>query len=158
MNTSAGKIKDGLITDAIKSAGAAKKGGTAPIADVLNYTELSKTDGLHLVCTPGNDVLATTGQAAAGATITLFTTGLGTPTGNPICPMVKVSTNSRLAQKMPDIIDFDCGKIITGEKTIEQTAEELLEYCIELASGKFKTKAQLLGQDDFMPWKRGVSL
>ncbi|AEI52239.1 UxaA family hydrolase [Runella slithyformis] len=158
MNPSAGNIKDGLITDAIKSAGAAKKGGTAPIADVLNYTEVSKVPGLHLVCTPGNDVLATTGQAAAGATITLFTTGLGTPTGNPICPMVKVATNSKLAQKMSDIIDFDCGPIIVGEKTIEQTAEELLEYCIELASGTFKTKAQLLGQDDFMPWKRGVSL
>lgn len=158
MNPSAGNIKDGLITDAIKSAGAAKKGGTAPIADVLNYTEVSKVSGLHLVCTPGNDVLATTGQAAAGATITLFTTGLGTPTGNPICPMVKVATNSKLAQKMSDIIDFDCGPIIIGEKTIEQTAEELLEYCIELASGTFKTKAQMLGQDDFMPWKRGVSL
>lgn len=158
MNPSAGNIKDGLITDAIKSAGAAKKGGTAPIADVLNYTEVSTVPGLHLVCTPGNDVLATTGQAAAGATITLFTTGLGTPTGNPICPMVKVATNSKLAQKMSDIIDFDCGPIIIGEKTIEQTAEELLDYCIELASGTFKTKAQLLGQDDFMPWKRGVSL
>lgn len=158
MNPSAGNIKDGLITDAIKSAGAAKKGGAAPIADVLNYTEVVKEHGLQLVCTPGNDVLATTGQAAAGATITLFTTGLGTPTGNPICPIVKVSTNTKLAQKMPDIIDFDCGAIIDGEKTIEQTAEELLEYCIELASGTIKTKAQLLGQDDFMPWKRGVSL
>ena len=158
MNPSAGNIKDGLITDAIKSAGAAKKGGTAPIADVLNYTEVAQESGLHLVCTPGNDVLATTGQAASGATITLFTTGLGTPTGNPICPIVKVSTNTKLAQKMPDIIDFDCGAIIEGEKTIEQTAEELLEYCIELASGTIKTKAQLLGQDDFMPWKRGVSL
>ncbi|NBB23184.1 altronate dehydratase [Runella sp. CRIBMP] len=158
MNPSAGNIKDGLITDAIKSAGAAKKGGTAPIADVLNYTEVSKVPGLHLVCTPGNDVLATTGQAASGATITLFTTGLGTPTGNPICPMVKVATNTKLAQKMSDIIDFDCGPIIIGEKTIEQTAEDLLDYCIDLASGKFKTKAQLLGQDDFMPWKRGVSL
>ncbi|WP_028666604.1 UxaA family hydrolase [Runella zeae] len=158
MNPSAGNIKDGLITDAIKSAGAAKKGGTAPIADVLNYTEVAQESGLHLVCTPGNDVLATTGQAASGATITLFTTGLGTPTGNPICPIVKVSTNTKLAQKMPDIIDFDCGAIIEGEKTIEQTAEELLEYCIQLASGTIKTKAQLLGQDDFMPWKRGVSL
>jgi len=158
MNPSAGNIKDGLITDAIKSAGAAKKGGSAPIADVLNYTEISTESGLHLVCTPGNDVLATTGQAAAGATITLFTTGLGTPTGNPICPVVKVSTNTRLATKMPDIIDFDCGPIIEGAKTIEQTADELLEYCIDLASGKFKTKAQQLGQDDFMIWKRGVSL
>ena len=158
MNPSAGNIKDGLITDAIKSAGAAKKGGAAPIADVLNYTEVVKEHGLQLVCTPGNDVLATTGQAAAGATITLFTTGLGTPTGNPICPIVKVSTNTKLAQKMPDIIDFDCGAIIEGEKTIQETAEALLEYCIELASGNIKTKAQLLGQDDFMPWKRGVSL
>jgi altronate hydrolase len=158
MNPSAGNIKDGLITDAIKSAGAAKKGGSAPIADVLNYAETASQPGLHLVCTPGNDVLATTGQAAAGATITLFTTGLGTPTGNPICPVVKVSTNTMLTQKMPDLIDFDCGPIIDGEKTIEETAEALLEYCIDLASGKVKTQAQLVGQDDFMPWRRGISL
>jgi altronate hydrolase len=158
MNPSFGNIKDGLITDAIKSAGAAKKGGTAPIIDVLDYTETSKESGLHLVCTPGNDVLATTGKAAAGATIILFTTGLGTPTGNPICPVVKVSTNTKLAKKMHDIIDFDCGAIIEGEKTIEQTAEELLEYCIDLASGKFQVKAQLLGQDDFIPWQKGINL
>ena len=158
MNPSYGNIKDGLITDAIKSAGAAKKGGTAPIVDVLDYTETSKKSGLHLVCTPGNDVLATTGKVAAGATIILFTTGLGTPTGNPICPVVKVSTNTKLAQKMHDIIDFDCGAIIEGEKTIEQTAEELLEYCIDLASGKFQTKAQMLGQDDFIPWQKGINL
>jgi altronate hydrolase len=158
MNPSFGNIKDGLITDAIKSAGAAKKGGTAPIVDVLDYTETAKVAGLHLVCTPGNDVLATTGKAAAGATIILFTTGLGTPTGNPICPVVKVSTNTKLANKMPDIIDFDCGAIIEGEKTIQQTAEELLEYCIDLASGQFQTKAQLLGQDDFIPWQKGINL
>jgi altronate hydrolase len=158
MNPSFGNIKDGLITDAIKSAGAAKKGGTAPIVDVLDYTETAKEAGFHLVCTPGNDVLATTGKAAAGATIILFTTGLGTPTGNPICPVVKVSTNTKLANKMPDIIDFNCGAIIEGEKTIEQTAEELLEYCIDLASGKFKTKAQILGQDDFIPWQKGINL
>ena len=158
MNPSFGNIKDGLITDAIKSAGAAKKGGTSPIVDVLDYTETAKESGLHLVCTPGNDVLATTGKAAAGATIILFTTGLGTPTGNPICPVVKVSTNTKLANKMPDIIDFDCGAIIEGDKTIEQTAEELLEYCIDLASGKFQTKAQILGQDDFIPWQKGINL
>jgi len=158
MNPSTGNIRDGLITDAIKSAGAAKKGGTAPVAGVLNYSEMATVQGLQLVCTPGNDVLATTGQAASGATIILFTTGLGTPTGNPVCPVVKVSTNNKLAKKMPDIIDFDCGAIIEGERTIPEIAEELLEYCIDLASGKFKTKAQELGQDDFMPWKRGISL
>jgi len=158
MNPSAGNIKDGLITDAIKSAGAAKKGGTAPIAGTLNYTELPHNPGLHLVCTPGNDVLATTGKAASGATIILFTTGLGTPTGNPICPVVKVATNTELAKKMPDIIDFDCGGIIRGEKSIEETAEELLEYCIGLANGDHQTKSQLLGQDDFIPWQQGVNL
>ena len=158
MNPSVGNIKDGLITDAIKSAGAAKKGGTAPIVDVLKYTEIGKEPGLHLVCTPGNDVLATTGQAAAGATIILFTTGLGTPTGNPVAAMVKVSTNTILANKMPDIIDFNCGEIITGEKTIEETAEALLDYCIDLASGKFQTKAQILGQDDWIPWQTGINL
>ncbi|SDL06610.1 altronate hydrolase [Pedobacter sp. ok626] len=158
MNPSAGNIKDGLITDAIKSAGAAKKGGTAPIKSVLNYTELPKAPGLHLVCTPGNDVLATTGQTASGATIILFTTGLGTPTGNPVCPIVKIATNSILAQKMPDIIDFDCGGIIRGESTIEQKAEELLDYCIKLANGDYLTKSQLLRQDDFIPWQQNVNL
>ncbi len=158
MNPSFGNIKDGLITDAIKSAGAAKKGGIAPIVDVLDYAETSKLAGLHLVCTPGNDVLATTGKAAAGSTIILFTTGLGTPTGNPICPVVKISNNTKLVNKMPDIIDFDCGAVIEGEKTIEQTAEELLEYCIDLASGKFQTKAQISGQDDFIPWQKGINL
>lgn len=158
MNPSPGNIKDGLITDAIKSAGAAKKGGTAPVIDVLDYTEQATKAGLSLVCTPGNDVEATTGKAAAGATLILFTTGLGTPTGNPVCPVIKVATNSVLAKKMSDIIDIDCGPIISGEKTIEEMGEDILEYCIKAASGEIIPKAVLLNQDDFIPWKRGVSL
>jgi altronate hydrolase len=158
MNPSPGNIKDGLITDAIKSAGAAKKAGSSPIEDVVGYGQYVTKKGLNLVCTPGNDVLATTGMAGAGATIQLFTTGLGTPTGNPICPMVKLSTNTKLAQKLPEIIDIDCGPIISGEKTVEQSGEEVLEYIIKLASGEINTKAMDLGQDDFMFWRRGVSL
>ncbi|WP_234733129.1 UxaA family hydrolase [Tellurirhabdus bombi] len=158
MNPSPGNIRDGLITDAIKSAGAAKKGGMAPVADVLNYTEPAVAPGLSLLCTPGNDVEATTGMAGSGTNVILFTTGLGTPTGNPICPVVKVATNTALANRMPDVIDFDCGPIIEGTQTIEQNAEQLLEYVIKLASGEVQTKAQQLGQDDFIPWKRGVSL
>jgi len=158
MNPSPGNIKDGLITDAIKSAGAAKKAGSSPIEDVLGYGQYVTKKGLNLVCTPGNDVLATTGMAGAGATIQLFTTGLGTPTGNPICPMVKLSTNTKLARKLPEIIDIDCGPIISGEKTVEQSGEEVLEYIIKLASGEINTKAMDLGQDDFMFWRRGVSL
>jgi altronate hydrolase len=157
-NPSPGNIKDGLITDAIKSAGAAKKGGGAPIQDVTNYAEISDERGLQLACTPGNDVEATTGKTAAGATVIVFTTGLGTPTGNPICPVVKASTNSKLAKKMPDVIDFDCGPVISGEQTIEQNADDMLELIIKIASGQQLTQAQRLAQDDFIPWKRGVSL
>jgi len=158
MNPSPGNIKDGLITDAIKSAGAAKKGGNSPVVDVLEYTELATKPGLSLVCTPGNDVEATTGKAASGATLILFTTGLGTPTGNPVCPTIKVSSNTALAKRMSDIIDIDTGPIIDGEKTIQQMGAEILEYCIQAASGLITPKAVLLNQDDFIPWKRGVSL
>ena len=158
MNPSPGNIKDGLSTDAIKSNGAALKGGTSPVVDVLDYTEIAKKPGLSLVCTPGNDVEATTGKAASGATLILFTTGLGTPTGNPVCPTIKVSTNSNLTKRMNDIIDIDCGPVIDGEKTLEQMGEDILEYCIQAASGIVIPKAVLLNQDDFIPWKRGVSL
>ena len=158
MNPSPGNIKDGLITDAIKSTGAAKKGGTSPVEDVLDYTEKVSKPGLSLVCTPGNDVEATTGKTASGSTLILFTTGLGTPTGNPVCPTIKVATNSSLAKRMSDIIDIDTGGIIEGEKTIEEMGEEILEYCIKAASGEVIPKAVQLNQDDFIPWKRGVSL
>ncbi|HEY9488820.1 MAG TPA: altronate dehydratase family protein, partial [Chryseosolibacter sp.] len=114
MNPSPGNIKDGLITDAMKSAGAAKKGGTSPVTDVLDYTEYVRRPGLNLLCTPGNDVESTTAMAGSGANIMLFTTGLGTPTGNPIAPVIKVSSNTALAKKMPDIIDVDCGEVISG--------------------------------------------
>lgn len=158
MNPSPGNIKDGLITDAMKSAGASKKGGSAPIVDVLDFTEYASKPGLHLLCTPGNDAECTTALVGSGATVVLFTTGLGTPMGNPIAPVVKISSNTTLAEKMPDIIDFNAGTIISGEKTIPETAEELLEFIIRIASGEVKTKAGLLKQHDFIPWRRGVSL
>ena len=158
MNPSPGNIRDGLITDAIKSNGAALKGGQSPVVDVLDYTEPATQPGLNLVCTPGNDVEATTGKAASGATLILFTTGLGTPTGNPVCPTIKIATHTALAKRMADIIDIDTGGIISGEKTIAAMGGEILEYCIQAASGTITPKAVGLLQDDFIPWKRGVSL
>tara|TARA_B100000809_G_scaffold266843_1_gene332118 strand:+ start:2979 stop:4640 length:1662 start_codon:yes stop_codon:yes gene_type:complete len=157
MNPSPGNIKDGLITDAIKSAGAAKKGGSSPVEDVLDYTEQVTSAGLSLLCTPGNDVESTTGLAGSGCTVILFTTGLGTPTGNPITPVIKVASNTKLFTKMPDIIDFNTGTIIEGTSTIEEAGEDLLDFVIEVANGKL-TKAKQLRQDDFIPWKRGMSL
>ncbi len=158
MNPSPGNIKDGLLTDAMKSAGAAKKGGTSPVTAVLDYPEYGTKPGLHLLCTPGNDVECVTAQVGAGANVVLFTTGLGTPTGNPVAPVIKISTNSELAERMSDIIDFDAGSIIRGSATVEQVGEQILDRVIEIASGAVATKAESLAQDDFIPWKRGVSL
>ncbi len=157
-NPSPGNIKDGLITDAMKSAGAAKKGGTSPVTDVLDYTEKATQKGLNLLCTPGNDVESTTGLAGSGATLIAFTTGLGTPTGNPVAPVIKISSNNTLARRMQDIIDFNAGTVITGEDTIESRGEALLEYIIAVAGGQVATAAVRMGQDDFIPWKRGISL
>ena len=158
MNPSPGNIKDGLITDAMKSAGASKKGGAAPIVEVLDFTEYATKPGLNLLCTPGNDAECTTALAGSGATVVLFTTGLGTPMGNPISPVVKISSNTVLAEKMSDIIDFNAGTVISGDKTIPEAADELLEFIIKVASGEVKTKADTLNQNDFIPWRRGVSL
>jgi altronate hydrolase len=158
MNPSPGNIRDGLITDAMKSAGAAKKGGKSPVMAVLDYPEPATVPGLNLQCTPGNDVECVTAQVGAGANVVLFTTGLGTPTGNPITPVVKLSTNSNLPRRMEDIIDVDTSRILSGEATIEQEGETILEYVIRVASGEARTKAELKGQTDFIPWKRGVSL
>ncbi len=157
-NPSPGNIKDGLITDAIKSAGAAKKGGTSPVADVLDYPGKISKHGLNLLCTPGSDVESTTAEVGAGANIVLFTTGLGTPTGNPITPVLKLSTNTALYNKMNDIIDIDTGTIIEGTETIEQAGERILNYIIDVANGDVKAKAEVGLHDDFIPWKRGISL
>ena len=158
MNPSPGNIRDGLITDAIKSAGAAKKGGTSPITDVLDYPNVYTKKGLNLLCTPGNDVESTTAEVGSGANIVLFTTGLGTPTGNPIVPVIKISSNTALYHRMPDIIDINTGSIIEGSETIEEAGERILDYVISVASGETMVSAVKKGQDDFIPWKRGVSL
>lgn len=158
MNPSPGNIKDGLITDAIKSAGAAKKGGTSPVVSILDYPEMVSKPGLNLLCTPGNDVESTTAEVGSGANVVLFTTGLGTPTGNPIAPVVKISSNVTLFNRMHDIMDINTGTIIEGEETIEQAGERILEHVIKVASGEIEVAAVRNGQDDFIPWKRGVSL
>lgn len=157
-NPSPGNIRDGLVTDAIKSAGAALKAGTAPVVDVLDYTEPVRRAGLHLLCTPGNDVESTTALAGSGCNVIAFTTGLGTPTGNPLAPTVKIASNSALARRMPDLIDFDAGPVIDGTESVAACGERLFELLISVASGETVPHAVRLAQDDFIPWKRGVSL
>ena len=156
-NPTPGNLRDGLITDAIKSCGAARKGGTSPVVDVQDYPGHVTRPGLTLLCTPGNDVESTTAMVGAGANLLLFSTGLGTPTGNPVAPTLKISTNTELARRMPDIIDYDAGPILAGAK-VEDRGDELLDLCLEVAGGHVLTRAQRNRQDDFLPWKRGVSL
>lgn len=158
MNPSPGNIKDGLITDAMKSAGAARKAGSSPVVDVLDFPEPVIHPGLNLLCTPGNDVESTTAEVGSGANVVLFTTGLGTPTGNPIVPVIKLASNTRLSVKMKDIIDLNTGTIIDGTETIEQAGERILEFVIQVAGGNVEVCAVKNRQDDFIPWKRGVSL
>jgi altronate hydrolase len=156
MNASPGNIRDGLINGIMKSAGAAQKGGTSPIVDVLDYPEVVTKKGLNLLCTPGSDVESTTAMAGAGANIILFSTGLGTPTGNPVCPVIKVSSHSGLRRRLPDLIDFDAGTVLTGEESLETSGRRLFDYLLGVAGGLERTKS--IGNHDFMPWKRDVSL
>lgn len=156
-NPSWGNIHDGLTTDAIKSAGAARKGGSSPIKAVLDYAEPMSVQGLSLTCSPGNDVEAVTAQVAAGCNLILFTTGLGTPTGNPIVPVLKVATNTAMAERLADMIDYDCGPVIEGAP-LEETARGLFELTLACAGGDHKAKADRLEQFDFMLWKRSVDL
>ena len=158
MNPSPGNLRDGLITDAMKSAGAARKGGTSTVVDVLDYPEWVRKDGLTLLCTAGNDVESTTAMAGAGANLILFSTGLGTPTGNPIVPVIKISSNSSTAKKFSEYVDFNCGPIVEGKETVESMGQVLFEDLIAYASGTKKTKAYEQGRNDFLPWKRGMSL
>ena len=146
------------VTFPSRRMGARKKGGMSPVTAVLDYPEYSTEPGLNLQCTPGNDVECVTAQVGAGANLILFTTGLGTPTGNPIAPVVKISTNSRLTENIPDIIDIDASCIVSGQKTIQQMGDEILDRIILFANGEIRAKAELLGQNDFIPWKRGISL
>ena len=158
MNPTPGNIRDGLLTGAMKSAGAVRKGGTSPITDVLDYPEYATAPGLNLLCTPGNDVESTTAIAGAGAQIILFSTGMGTPTGNPVAQVIKISSNSALAHRLPDLIDLDAGTIIDDQETIESVGQRILSLVIKTANGDVTPATVHLGQDDFIPWKRGVSL
>lgn len=156
-NPSPGNIRDGLITDAMKSAGAARKGGSSPIVAVCDYAEPAPERGLSLVCAPGNDVESVTALVGAGANLVVFTTGLGTPTGNPIVPVLKVASHSALARRAPELIDFDCGPVLDGVP-LDRMADGLMSRIIAAASGAYATCADRSMQHDFLFWKRDPSL
>ena len=154
-NPSPGNKKGGISTLEDKSLGCTQKSGKAPVMDVLAYGAPVVTKGLNLLSAPGNDLVAATALAASGAHIVLFTTGRGTPFASPV-PTVKISTNSALAGKKSNWIDFNCGVLVEDE-TMDELAEKLFDYVIEVASGK-KVKAEEAGFHDMAIFKQGVTL
>ena len=144
-----GNIAGGISTIEEKSLGAIIKGGSRPIQGMVNYAEEVRGKGLWLMDTPGYDIMSVVGMVAGGATLVIFTTGRGTPTGNPIAPVIKVTANPQTARKMRENIDFDASTVILGQETIEQAGERLFRLVIDVARGK-PTRAELLGFREFM--------
>ncbi|HNR78684.1 MAG TPA: UxaA family hydrolase [Mesotoga infera] len=157
-NISPGNVRGGLTTLEEKSLGAMIKGGKVPIVGVKEYGEcIERAPGLYLMDSPGYDVESVTGMVAGGASIILFTTGQGTPTGNPIAPVIKITGNRDTAVKMRDSIDFDCSAVISGGETIETSGERLFDLLIDVSNGA-ETKSEILGQDDYSIWNVGIKL
>ena len=154
-NPSPGNKKGGISTLEDKSLGCTQKSGKAQVSDVLAYGKTVTTKGLNLLSAPGNDLVASTALAASGAQIVLFTTGRGTPFASPV-PTVKISTNSPLANKKNNWIDFNCG-VLVEDTPMEVLANELFEYVLLVASGK-KVKAEEAGFHDMAIFKQGVTL
>ncbi len=144
-NTSPGNKKGGLSTIVEKSLGSIAKSGTSPIVDVLKPGEKIRQKGLTFAATPASDFVCGTLQLAAGMNIHLFMTGRGTPYGLPMVPVIKIGSNSKLSNRWFDLIDFDAGKIATGEKTIEEMGWELFHMILEVASGKKQVACDKLG-------------
>ena len=154
-NPSPGNKKGGISTLEDKSLGCTQKSGSAPVSGVLSYGEPVKTRGLNLLSAPGNDLVASTALAASGCHIVLFTTGRGTPFASPV-PTVKISSNSALAGKKKNWIDFNCGTLVE-DGTVAELGEKLFEYVLEVASGK-EVKAEQAGFHDLAIFKQGVTL
>jgi altronate hydrolase len=154
-NPSPGNKKGGISTLEDKSLGCTQKSGSALVKGVLAYGETVKTPGLNLLSAPGNDLVAATALAAAGAHIVLFTTGRGTPFASPV-PTMKISTNSRLAGKKSNWIDFNAGVLVEGS-TMSVETEKLFNYVVEVASGR-QVCSEAAGFHDMAIFKQGVTL
>lgn len=151
-NPSPGNIEGGLSSIEEKSLGCIYKAGNEPVVSVKKYAQPITSKGLTLMDTPGNDIEQLSGMVAGGCNVCVFTTGRGTPTGSPITPTIKVSTNSAVFKSMNDAIDINAGTIIQGEKTINEVGEEILDFIVDVSYGKL-TKAEENDQNDFSVWR-----
>lgn len=154
-NPSPGNKEGGITTLEEKSLGCVQKGGQSAVVDVLDYGDTVRQQGLNLLNGPGNDMVAVTNLTAAGAQLILFTTGRGTPLGAPV-PTVKIATNTSLAQRKANWIDFDAGRLLDGEAP-EKLDEEFFRYILRIAEGE-ETKNEQNGYREISIFKDGVTL
>ena len=155
-NPSPGNKAGGITTLEDKSCGCVQKGGSAPIMDVIGYGDQVVTKGLNMLYGPGNDLVSSTALTAAGAHLILFTTGRGTPFGAP-APTLKLATNTALATKKANWIDFNAGVVADGLRTLDEAAQDLMALVLEVASGK-QTRAEEKGFREISIFKDGVVL
>lgn len=153
-NPSPGNIKGGLSSLEEKSLGAANKAGTSTLNELIDYAETPTEKGLVWMDTPGHDIEQLTGMVAGGAQLVLFTTGRGTPTGSPIAPVIKITTNSPIYEKMKENMDLNAGTIIAGTESIAEVGNRIIDEIAKVSSGKL-TKAEILKQHDFGIWRIG---
>ncbi|MFB6803811.1 UxaA family hydrolase [Peribacillus butanolivorans] len=156
-NPSPGNIEGGLSTIEEKSLGCISKAGTAPLNDVLSFAEEIPGNGYYFMDSPGNDIECVSGMAAAGVHMVCFTTGRGTPTGNPIIPVIKITGNEHTAIKMIDNIDIDTSPVMKGKETTEEAGNRIFETVLKTAQGEL-TKAEILGHQEFSISRISISL
>ncbi len=153
-NPSPGNIEGGLSSLEEKSLGAANKSGSRPLQELIDYAQPPTQKGLVWMDTPGHDIEQLTGMVAGGAQVVLFTSGRGTPTGSPIAPVIKISTNTPMFEKMGDNMDLNAGTIIEGIESIQSVGERIFAEIGQVSSGKL-TKSEILKQHDFGIWRIG---
>jgi altronate hydrolase len=158
-NPSYGNKQGGLTTILEKSLGAASKGGTTNLVDVVRYADPVRERGLIFMDTPGFDPVSATGQVAGGANVMCFTTGRGSAYGNKPCPSIKIATNSALYERQVDDMDINCGTIVDGTASVEEMGKVIFDDVLAVASGK-RTKSELFGYGDseFAPWQIGATM
>ena len=143
-----GNIEGGLTTIEEKSLGAAKKAGGAPVTGVLEFAQAPVVPGLYIMDTPGHDIEQMVGLVAGGCTVVAFTTGRGTPTGSPIAPCLKISTNSEIFARLEGDIDLDAGRVLDGSRTLTQVGDEIHDALLAAAGGA-PTASEVRGNREF---------
>ncbi|MBS4179382.1 UxaA family hydrolase [Lederbergia citrea] len=156
-NPSPGNIEGGLSSIEEKSLGCISKAGTAPLEGVVDFADEIPGKGYYFMDSPGNDIECVTGMAAAGVHVVCFTTGRGTPTGNPIIPVIKITGNELTAKRMADNMDVDTSAVLQGKETLDEAGNKIHQFILDVANGE-QTKAEILGHAEFSISRIGISL